>query len=126
MGHSPNHGVELQGGYISFSVRGCLSAGHILLGVNGVVSYSLPVTSVSAVSTLCDSMLGITTPSPNCVPTTSLPPLPDINMSMSPHPRSLVGGHVCSGCSSVGEYLWVQGCGWGATGGYLKSGGLAA
>lgn len=33
---------------------------------------------------------------------------------------------MCSGCSSVGECLWVQGCGWGATGGYLKSEGLRA
>lgn len=103
-----------------------------LLSVNGVF-YSLPVISMSAVSTPQDSMLGITTtttttPSPSCVCPNYISAIsicPTSHMSMSPHPRSLVGGHVCSGCSAVGECLWVQGCGWGATGGYLKSRGLA-
>jgi hypothetical protein len=114
-----------------------LSAGLILLSVSSVISYSLPVISMSAVSTLRDNMLGITT----TTTTTTTPPglCPDHisvisiastpqqhGLSMSPHSHSLVGGHVCSGCSIVGEHLWVQGCGWGATGGYLKSGGLAA
>lgn len=116
-------------------VGGCLSAGLILLSVRSVISYSLSVISLSAVSTLRDNMLGITitaitTPPglrPDLISVISIAFTPQQHgSSVSPHSHSLVGGHVCSGCSTVGEHLWVQGCGWGATGGYLKSGGPAA
>lgn len=83
---------------------------------------------MSAVSTLRDSMLGITTLSPSC----AQPHLSHLcclcQTSTCPCPHTPTGSWevTCSGCSSVGERLWVQGCGWGATGGYLKSEGLAA
>lgn len=132
------HSVRVWGGGCMVAglclVGGCLSAGLILLSVSSVISYSLPVISLSAVSTLRDNMLGITitttTPPglcPDHISVISIASTPQQHgLSVSPHSHSLVGGHVCSGCSTVGEHLWVQGCGWGATGGYLKSGGPAA
>lgn len=88
-------------------VGGCLSAGLILLSVSSDISYSFPVISMSAVSTLWDNMLGITTTS-----TTTSPGLcPDHISAVST--ASTPQRHGCP-CLYSPTALWEVTCALGA------------
>lgn len=123
-GHSLSHRVGSCGMAESVSAGGCSPAALFLLSVNGAVSYSLP----GHLCQLClhyGTVCWVSPPSPQTVPN-HLCCLCQTSTCPCPHTPTASWEVTCSGCSSVGEHLWVQGCGWGATGGYLKSEGLAA